>query len=118
MTGDPVRIIPHSPVGIPDTGSFEVRTPKLDQRRGYLPRDADPACSHRRVQHRRGMARNVTLEIAAELKRRWAEGKDNPTSLQHLLEMARPTSPLRFVGELPTAALLPRRHSTVDGRLG
>lgn len=42
MTGDPVRIIPHSPVGIPDTGSFEVRTPKLDQRRGYLPRDADP----------------------------------------------------------------------------
>ena len=27
-TDDPVRIIPHTPVGIPDTGSFEVRTPK------------------------------------------------------------------------------------------
>jgi hypothetical protein len=25
MEGDPVRIIPHSPPGIPDTGSFEVR---------------------------------------------------------------------------------------------
>ncbi|XUM25094.1 hypothetical protein ACRAVF_34065 (plasmid) [Bradyrhizobium oligotrophicum S58] len=25
MKGDPVRIIPHSPKGIPDTGSFEVR---------------------------------------------------------------------------------------------
>jgi hypothetical protein len=25
MTDKPVRIIPHSPKGIPDTGSFEVR---------------------------------------------------------------------------------------------
>lgn len=25
MKGAPVRIIPHSPTGIPDTGSFEVR---------------------------------------------------------------------------------------------
>ncbi|CCD96412.1 conserved hypothetical protein [Bradyrhizobium sp. ORS 375] len=25
MEGDQVRIIPHSPKGIPDTGSFEVR---------------------------------------------------------------------------------------------
>ncbi len=25
MKGDPIRIIPHSPPGIPDTGSFEVR---------------------------------------------------------------------------------------------
>lgn len=37
-----------------------------------------------------GWSRNVTFEIAAELKRRWAEGEDVPASLQHLLEMAAP----------------------------
>ena len=36
-----------------------------------------------------GWSRNVTTEIAAELRQRWAEGKDIPPSLQHLLELAR-----------------------------
>lgn len=34
-----------------------------------------------------GWSRNITLEIAAELKQRWARGDDIPASLQHLLEM-------------------------------
>jgi hypothetical protein len=36
-----------------------------------------------------GWSRNVTTEIAAELRQRWAEGEDIPPSLQHLLELAR-----------------------------
>ena len=36
-----------------------------------------------------GWSRNVTTEIAAELRQRRAEGEDIPPSLQHLLEMVR-----------------------------
>ena len=36
-----------------------------------------------------GWSRNVTTEIAAELRQRSAEGEDIPPSLQHLLELAR-----------------------------
>ena len=36
-----------------------------------------------------GWSRNITTEIAAELRQRWVEGEDIPPSLQHLLELAR-----------------------------
>ncbi|WP_284269723.1 hypothetical protein [Bradyrhizobium iriomotense] len=34
-----------------------------------------------------GWSRVVTMDIAGELQRRWAEGEAMPASLQHLLEM-------------------------------
>ena len=54
-----------------------------------------------------GWSRDITIEIAAELKQRWVEGKDIPACVQHLLAL-RPslsTAPQGQPGAQPTQTI-------------
>jgi hypothetical protein len=78
-------------------GRFGTPWPRLARdRRGYYPRDAHPRPSGRSRPTRivafnttEGWSRDVTLDIADELRRRFAEYDDVPVSVLELLEMAK-----------------------------
>ncbi len=68
MADAPVRIIPHTPEGIPDTGSFEVRF--ADGRKSvYFYWDDHPG--------RRGMSASTTMtqDEAREAAKAWARAE-------------------------------------------
>ncbi|XUM21089.1 hypothetical protein ACRAVF_27385 [Bradyrhizobium oligotrophicum S58] len=66
MKGDPIRIVPHSPKGIPDTGSFEVRF--ADGRESvYFYWDDDPG--RRAISMSVKMDRSQALQAARTLAR-------------------------------------------------
>jgi hypothetical protein len=61
---DPVRIIPHSPEGIPDTGCYEVRFPGGVQRFFW-----DDNAGRRAISMSTKMSRDEALAAAQELAR-------------------------------------------------
>lgn len=65
---DPVRIIPHSPEGIPDTGSFEVVYP-----RGREMFFWDDNAGRRSISKSVTMGREEALEAAREFARKERE---------------------------------------------
>lgn len=67
--GDSVRIIPHSPVGIPDTGSFEVQYPGGKE---FFYWDNNPG--------RRSISRSVNMDRdhALEAAKAFARSKISP----------------------------------------